>query len=528
VGYDWVCPFQEVSPDAAASAEATPDQPPSTQSPTARAPSAGEDPIVVPKMRVRRTQGPTRRDWTPPGPSKLRETVQAQGDEKLNKVYRDFERFRITGKQPPVSVPIGGPQITQYSPLGSSTYRPFSAPLNVTDPMRRDGRQDASGGTRISTSRRLGSNDLFPDRYRQESRPVVASTEARDSIVEDNRKPATRDSAPARDSIADESPKTATPDSAPSVDTSVDASIPPYPQSEIDSRRAAAKPDGSDRSSTSSTESSRARRRSLAYSLDKDKAAWSPNVSKSTASVSFAGFKNAMRTLANTFMPPGDKSEAENLTRELSLSPRRFGDRADGRGYDSDTEQAGENARPVSSSRRRSRKNTVAGPSSGDRAGGRVDGSDTEQAAENARPANSSRRRSRKDGLAGSSSGGCAGHDGASDTEQTVENARPVNLTRRHSRKDTIAGPSGGGRAGHDDGSDTEQAIDNARLKSEDDALMREVESLDEDTILARLGILPSPPKPSSPVLEEATNNRNVVSGKKQGPTTSEFRVLVS
>jgi hypothetical protein len=481
VGYDWVCPLQEVSPDAAASAEVAPDQPPSAQSPTARAPSAGEDPIVIPKMRVRRTQGLTRRDWTPPGPSKLRETVQAQGDERLNKVYRDFERFRITGKQPPVSVPIGGTQITQYSPLGSSTYRPFSAPLNVSDPMRRDGRQDFSGGTQISTSRRLGSNDMFPDRYRQESCPVVASTEARDSIVGDP-KLATRDSTPARNSTAEKSPKTATPDFA----ASVDASVPPYPQSEIDSRRVAAKSDRSDPSSTSSTESSRARG-SLAYSLDKDKAAWSPNASKSTASVSFAGFKNAMRTLANTFMPPGDKSEAENLTRELSLSPRRSGDRADGRGYDSDTEQAGENARPVSSSRRRSRKNTIAGSSSGD----------------------------------------CAGHDGGSDTEQTVENARPVSSSRRRSRKDAITGPSGGGRAGHDD-SDTEEAIENARLKAEDDASIREVESLDESTILERLGILPSPPKPSSPVLEDATNDRNVVSGKKQGPITSEFRVLVS
>jgi hypothetical protein len=494
VGYDWVCPFQEVSPDAAASTEAAPDQPPSAQSPTARAPSAGEDPIVMPKMRVRRTQGPTRRDWTPPGPSKLRETVQAQGDEKLNKVYRDFERFRITGKQPPVSVPVGAPQITQYCALGSSTYRPFSAPLNMIDPMRRDERQDSSSGTQVSASRRLGSNELFPNRYRQESRriesrpveshPVVASTEARDSIVEKDRKPATPDSAAARNSIAGKSPKIATPDSAPSKDTPEDASIPPYPQSEIDSRRAAAKSDGSDRSSTSSTESSRARKL-LAYSLDKDKAAWSPNASKSTASVSFAGFKNAMRTLANTFMPPGDKSEAENLTRELSLSPRRSGDRADGRGYDSDTEQAGENARPVSSSRRRSRKNTIAG----------------------------------------SSSGGHVGLDGASDTEQTVENARPVSLTRRHSRKDVVAGPSGGARAGNDDGSDTEQAIENLSLKMEDGALIREVESLDESTILERLGILPSPPKPSSPVLEEATN---VVSGKKQGPITSEFRVLVS
>jgi hypothetical protein len=513
VGYDWVCPFQEVSPDAAASAEATPDQPPSTQPPTARVPSAGEDPIVVPKMRVRRTQGPTRPDWTPPGPSKLRETVQAQGDEKLNKVYRDFERFRITGKQPPVSVPIGGPQITQYSPLGSSTYRPFSAPLNVTDPMRRDGRQDASGGTRISTSRRLGSNDLSPDRYRQESRPVAASTEARDSIVEVNRKPATRDSAPARKSIAEKSPKTATPDSAPSKDAPEDASIPPYPQSEIDSRRAAAKSDGSDRSSTSSTESSRARRRSLAYSLDKNKAAWSPNVSKSTASVSFAGFKNAMRTLATAFMPPGDKSEAENLTRELSLSPRRSGDHADGgRCYDSDTEQAGENARPVSSSRRRSRKNTIVGSSVGDRAGGRVDGSDTQQAIEDLR------LKMEDDALI-----------------REVESLDESTLLERLGILPSPPKPSSPvleeATNSHDGGPDTEQAIENARPKIEDesdDALIREVEALDESTILERLGMLPSPPKPSSPVLEEATNNRNVVSGKKQGPTTSEFRVLVS
>jgi hypothetical protein len=515
VGYDWVCPFVEVNPDAAASAEATPDQGPAAPSPSARAPSTGEDPIVVPKMRVRRTQGSTRREWTPPGPSRLRETVQAQGDEKLNKVYKDFERFRITGKQPPVSVPIGGPQITQYSPLASSAYRPFSAPFNVTDPTRRDGWQDPGGLTQNSgTSRRLGSTDLFPDRYRQESRPVVTSTGARDSIVEDP-KPATTDSAPeARDSIA-ENPKTATPDPAPSKDASKDASIPPYTQSVIDSRReriAAAKSDRSDRSSTSSTESSRARN-SLAYSLDKDKAAWSPNASKSTASISFAGFKNAVRSIANTFMPSGDKSEAEQVTRELSRSPRRSGDRA-GRVDDSDTEEVGENARPASSSRRRSRKEVAAG-SSGGRAGGYDGASDTEQTVENARPVSSSRRRSRKS------------HDGASDTEQTAENARPVSSSGRRSRKNTVSRPSGG-RASRDDEIASLRDVD----LQDTAAWALYAESLDENTLHGMLGVLPSPPssppKRSSPVVEEATNDHDVVSGKKQGPTTSEFLVLVS
>jgi hypothetical protein len=511
VGYDWVCPFVEVNPDAAASAEATPDQGPAAPSPSARAPSTGEDPIVIPKMRVRRTQGPTRRDWTPPGPSRLRETVQAQGDEKLNKVYKDFERFRITGKQPPVSVPIGGPEIAQYSPLASSTYRPFSAPLNVTDPTRRDGSQDSSSTAQNSgTSRRLGSTDLFPDRYRQESPPVVAPTEARDSLVEDP-KIASRDSAPeARDSVAEENPKTATPDSAPSVD----ASVPPCPQSEIDSRiaaRAATRSDGSDRSSTSSTESSRARK-SLAYSLDKDKAAWSPNASKSTASISFAGFKNAVRSIANTFMPSSDQSEAEHVTRELSRSPRRSGDRA-GHIDVSDTEQARENARPVSSSRRRCRKNSTAS-SSGGRAG--YDGaSDTEQTVENARPVSSGRRRSRKS------------HDDASDKEQTAENARPVSSSGRRSRENTVAGASGG-RASLDDEIASLRDVD-----LHDTATWAlYAESLDENTLYGMLGVLPSPPssppKPSSPVLEEATNDRDVVSGKKQGPTTSEFLVLVS
>ena len=495
MGYDWVCPFVEVNPDAAASAEVTPDQGPAAPSPSARAPSTGEDPIVIPKMRVRRTQGPTRRDWTPPGPSRLRETVQAQGDEKLNKVYKDFERFRITGKQPPVSVPIGGPEITQYSALASSTYRPFSAPLNVTDPTRRDRRQDSSSVTQNSgTSRRLGSTDLFPDRYRQESRPVVASNEAQDSIVED--------------------PKSATPDSAPSKDASVDASVTPYPQSEIDSRRAAAKSDRSERSSTSSTESSRARK-SLAYSLDKDKAAWSPNASKSTASISFAGFKNAVRSIANTFMPSGDKSEAEHVTRELSRSPRRSGDRAGGIVDGSDTEAVGENARPASSSRRRSRKEVVADSSSGGRAGGYDGASDIEQTVENERPVSSSRRRSRKS------------HDGASDTEQTAENALPASSSRSRSQKNTVA-ESSGDRASLDDEIASLRDVD----LQDTAAWALYAESLDENMLHGRLGVLPSPPssppKRSSSRLEEATNDRDVVSGKKQGPTTSEFLVLVS
>ena len=472
--------MHEVSPEAAAaaSAEATPDQGPSPQSPSARAPSAGEDPIVIPKMRIRRTQGPTRRDWTPPGPSRLRETVEAQGNEKLDKVHRDFERFRVTGKQPPVSVPIGGPQVTQYCPLGSSTYRPFSAPPNVTDPTRRDERQGPSGGTRYPTSRRLGSTDLFPDRYRQESPSVIVPTEARDSIVAENPKPATPDSAPQDDASAprddaslpsyqqseadsrkaransdgSDSAPTATPDSAPPDD----ASVPSRPQSETDSRRARANSNGSDRSSTSSTESSRAQK---SLRLDKGKAGWSPNASKSTASLSFAGFKTAVKNIANTLVPTGGKSEAETLTRELSRSPKMSGDRV-GRDDDGcETDQADENARPASSSRRRSRKSTVA--------------------------------------AASSSSGGNAGCGEGSASEQAVENVSPASSSRRRSRKNTDAA-----------------------------AIPFEL-----DTSIGRLGILPSPPKPSSPVSEETAVGDNVGSGgasQKQGPITSEFRVLIS
>jgi hypothetical protein len=482
VGYDWVCPMHEVSPEAAAAAstEATSDQGPSPQSPAGRAPSAGEDPIVIPKMRVRRiqAQGPARRDWTPPGPSRLRETVEAQENEKLKKVHRDFEQFKITGKQPPVSVPIGGPQVTQYCPLGSSTYRPFSTPPNVTDPTRLDERQGPSGRTQHPTSRRLGSTDLFPDRYRQESPSVIAPTEARDTIAAEVPKPATRDSAPQDDASAppddasipsyqqseadsrkaransdgSDSAPPATPDSAPPDD----ASVPPRPQSETDSRRARANSNGSDRSSTSSTESSRARK---SLRLDKGKAGWSPNASKSTASLSFAGFKTAVKNIANTLVPTGGKSEAETLTRELSRSPKMSGDRVgrDDDGYE--TDQADENARPASSSRRRSRKSTVA--------------------------------------AASSSSGGNAGCGEGSASEQAVENVSPASSSRRRSRKNTDAA-----------------------------AIPFEL-----DTSIGRLGILPSPPKPSSPVSEETAVGDNVDSGgasQKQGPITSEFRALIS
>ena len=395
MGYDYVCPLQEVSPAAAASAGVASDPLPSAQAldqaSSSQAPSAAQDLIVVPKRRVRRTQGPNRRDWTPPGPSRLRETVQAQENEKLTKVYEDFERFRLTGKQPTRSIAATELQVVQYFPLGSSTYRPVSMPPNASDPMRRGRRQDFTDGTQNSTSRRLGSTDLFPDRYRQEPPPGEASTEARDSIAED-RKPATRDSV-----------------------ASQDIRVPPDPQPE--SRRSAANSegsDGSDRSSASSTESSRARK-SLAYRLDKDKAAWSPNASKSAASVSFAGFKNVMRSIANTFLPSGGKSEAEHVTRELSRSPGKPGD--------------------------------------------------------------------------------SAGRKGGSDTHQAVENTRPVSSNRRHSRKKTIA------------------------------ALPLEL-----DTSVERLGILPSPPKPSSPILEEATDDGHVASdsaSQKQGPIEGELHMLI-
>jgi hypothetical protein len=475
VGYDWVCPLREVSPEeAAASAEATPDEEPSPQSPSARAPSAGEGSIVIPKMRVmRRTQGPTRRDWTPPGPSRLRETVEAQGDDQLEKLWTSYEKFKVTGMQPPVSVPIGGPQIMQYSPAGSSTYRPFSAPPNVTDPMRRDERPDSSGGTQYLTSRRLGSTDLFPDRYRQESPPVVAPNEARDSIVAEDPKPATPDSTATDDAPVPPCPqlefdspraraKSDGSDSAPpaTIDPAPPEapSVPPYPQSVIDSRRARAKSNESDRSSISSTESSRAQK-SLAYRLDKGKAGWSPNASKSTASasLSFASFKTAVKTIANTLVPTGGKSEAEDLTRQLSQSPK-----------------------------------------ASDSLAGRDDGYETDQDDENACPLSSRRTRSRKSKVAESfSSGGDAGHDEGSDTEQDAENARPTSSRRRRSRKVTDA----------------------AALP------------LELDAIFERLGILPSPPKPSSAVSEEAPNADHVVSGsasQNRGPITSEFRALVS
>jgi hypothetical protein len=539
VGYDWVCPLHEVSPEeaaaaAAASAQATSDQELSSQSPSARAPSAGEGAILLPKMSVRRTSGPTRRDWTPPGPSRLRETVEAQGDDKFEKLYRSWERFKVTGKQPPVSVPIDGPQITQYSPSGSSTYRPFSAPPNVTDPMRRDAGQSSSSGTQQLTSRRLGSTELFPDRYRQESRPAVAPTEARDPIVVKTPRPATPDSSPpddgsippcpqlefdsprirAKPNVSDSALPTALdpalsddasvpPDDAPVhiEDISIpaeDAPVPPYSQSEIDSRRARAKSDGSDSAppatldsappkappvppypqsvidsrraraksnasdatSASSTESSRAQR-SLAYRLDKGKAGWSPNASKSTASasLSFASFKTGVKTIANTLAPAGGKSEAEDLTRQLSQSPKASG----------------------SSARRN-------------------DGYETDQDDDSARSASSSRRRSRKTKVTVTelfSFGGDAGRDEGSNTEQGAENARPTSSRRRRSRKNTDAA----------------------------------VLPLELDTSIGRLGILPSPPKPSSPVAEETTDADHVISGgasQNQGPITSEFRALVS
>jgi len=500
VGYDWVCPLQEVSPETAAgSAEARRGQASSGQAPCTRAPSTGEGPIVMPKMRVRRTQGPTRRDWTPPGPSRLRETVQAQDNEKLDKLHRDFERFRITGKQPPVSVPIGGPKIIQYSPSGSSTYRPFSAPLNTTDPLRRDARHDLCRASQSSdTSRRLGSMDLFPDRYRQEARPAISPTPARNSVS----------------GLVDPLPEDASKDSSADApnDSSDDGLVLRYPQFEIDSRRARANSDRSDRSSSSSTESSRARK-SLAYRLDKDKAAWSPNASKSTASVSFAGFKNAMRSIANTFMPSGGESEAENVTRELSRSPRRSGDRAADLDDGSETEQAGEDAHPVRSSRRRSRKNALAG-SSLDPSAGRVDGSETEQTGENARPVSSSRRPSWEDAVAGSSGDRAGGRVDGSDTEQASENARPGRSV--HS--------SSCGHAGLGEASEIDQALEDALQEIEiaemnDAEMEKEIASMSESEIIEMLF-------QSSP-LEEATNDRNVVSGEKQGPTTSEFHLLV-
>ena len=311
-----------------------------------------------------------RRDPTPEFPSKLRAMVQAQGDERLTEMHGDFEKFRITGKQPDRKNTEEKPGSKRYhSEL--SDYRPYSAsPTTARAQARAGPALFGPPGLDQPPVKRLRSTELFPDRYIAEEAtraPDAIQTKARNSVGESA-------DVPIRDS-AGEGTGISTRDFAYSVDSTTTSyesggqakpsvQSDPQPSSVPPSRRSAARSDSS-LSSVSSTESSRARK-ALALTLSEDQKRVQLNSGKSAASVGMSSNSPSLfRSFMNAMSPSGSKPSAEDETRKLNRSPTRRESHArcasgSGPSLDGTSEGGG----LVRSSSKRSRASTVPASSS--------------------------------------------------------------------------------------------------------------------------------------------------------------------
>lgn len=328
-------------------------------------PSPGKALLAAPVL-----MGP-RRDPTPEFPSKLRAMVQAQGDERLMEMHDDFERFRITGKQPDRKHAKERPGTKRYRASEPSEYRPYSMPPTTTRAQTGTGPAlFGPPGLDQPPAKRLRSTELFPDRYiAGEATPAshAIQTKARDSVGENTDVPvidlagqgtgtSIRDFAYPEDSTATSH------ESGEKAELLVQSD--PEPSTAPSSRRSAARSDSS-LSSVSSTESSRARK-ALALTLSEDKRRVELNSGKSTASVGMSSNSPSLfRSFVNAISPSGSKASAEHETRKLTKSPTRRESRATYEsGSESSLDGASEGGRLMRSSSKRSRTYTVPASSS--------------------------------------------------------------------------------------------------------------------------------------------------------------------
>ena len=312
----------------------------------------------------------SRRDPTPEFPSRLKEMVRAQGDEKLTAMHGDFEKFRITGKQPDRNNNgERSPNKRYHSEL--SDYRPFSISPTASRAQAGAGPSvfGATGSDRPA-AKRLRSTELFPDRYQAgEATPApdTTRTKAHDSVGEGTGDP-TPDSAGEGTGIEIRDFAYSGDNTATSLEEGDqgNSSIQSDPElsSVSSSRRAAARSDSS-LSSVSSTESSRARK-ALELTLSEDKRRVELNSGKSTASVGITNNSPSLfRSFVNAISPSSSKNLAKDVTKKLSENPTRCGSRARSEhGPESSLDGASQGGRLTRSSSKRSRANTVPANSS--------------------------------------------------------------------------------------------------------------------------------------------------------------------
>lgn len=165
--------------------------------------------------------------------------------------------------------------------------------------------------------RRLTSLELIPDRFRyQQGCSIQIQLQPQRSSGDDNSEIKEQIKPPPAIHPPRESRATTEQSVQDLVQTPAQTSFRPP----ID-RRAAALSD-SDRSSVSSTDSSRARK-ALAFSLDDDKTSWAPNAAKSTASLGFSSARGVFKTLVDSVKPTGSGSAAQAVTEKLSIEAAR-------------------------------------------------------------------------------------------------------------------------------------------------------------------------------------------------------------
>jgi hypothetical protein len=292
---------------------------------------------------------------TPRKPSRLREVVQAQDDERLTELHDGFEEFKKTRKRPERKSAEESPPTKRYRSSELSRYRPYS--LQSSPSPAQIGTNSAGEGSPslpLSAARRLGSTELFPDRYAAQKVTAAPGNTPEGPRVSVANGPGigTRDFAYSPTTKFVQYEQAEHRETAAPADS--DRSSQPSP------RRSAARSDSSELSSVSSTESSRARK-ALALKLDQDKSRVELNSGKSTASVGFTSAAgNLFKDVVNVFTPSSSKRSAEDVTRRLSKSPtRRESGAGRAGGSESSSGEAVEGESPTSPTSKRRRENSV-------------------------------------------------------------------------------------------------------------------------------------------------------------------------
>lgn len=243
------------------------------------------------------------RDWKPRTPSRLGQTMCNQADERSSEEDKKSVDPKKTSKQSPkVNLEKGRPA-TDFSSL--SSYRPVAVPPMLASPFlgaiaaRAPPIKPENRVPALSPAlRQLRSSELFPDKYQNEQATTSldnAYLKPRDSVAENA-------GSDVRDFARSEA-----------------AEIVP-PEGSINRRNA--NRSESDRSSVSSTSSSRAQRL-LESNLENDKAARSTNEPGSTSSLGLTSVTNTFRGLFNALLPSASDSPLTSEKRRRSQSPSK-------------------------------------------------------------------------------------------------------------------------------------------------------------------------------------------------------------